>query len=314
MAFGVALAVSLVATPVAAWVAARFGVVDRPGPLKPQATAVPYLGGVAVFIAVAGPLAVERASLLVPLGLAVAVGLVDDIHPQSVGFRLVCQVVVAIAAAAVTPAPGVFGTIVTGVLTLALLNAVNLLDGLDGLAAGCAFVSALGLALLGGSARSPALALAGALAGFLAYNRPPARIYLGDAGAYLIGTALAILAMLMIDGRDELSAWAAVPLLVALPVVDTTLAIVRRLRSRHALSAGDRSHVYDQLRGRFRRTTGQTVLICVFAQVVLVALGVAVAELEAGPAVALTMFSAAAIAVGLVLGGFVTTPATGRST
>ena len=67
------------------------------------------------------------------------------------------------------------------------LNAVNLLDGLDGVAAGCGLVSALGIAVLDDGARVPALALAGGLAGFLVFNRPPARIYLGDAGAYLIG-------------------------------------------------------------------------------------------------------------------------------
>ena len=148
---------------------------------------MPYLGGVAVFAALAGPVAVDRPSLLLPLGLALVVGLVDDISPRSVGFRLVCQLAVAVTAAAVTPAPGALGVAATGVLTLALLNAVNLLDGLDGVAAGCGLVSALGIAVLDTGARTPALALAGGLAGFLVFNRPPARIYLGDAGAYLIG-------------------------------------------------------------------------------------------------------------------------------
>lgn len=314
MAFVVALGVSVVATPIAAWVAVRLGVVDRPGPLKPQASAVPYLGGVAVFVAIAGPLAFDRPSLLIPLGLAVIAGLADDVHPRSIGFRLVCQLVVAVSAAAVTPAPGAFGTIATGLITLALLNAVNLLDGLDGLAAGCAFVSSLGIAVLGGGARLPALALAGALAGFLVYNRPPARVYLGDAGAYLVGAALAVLTMMMIDGRDEISAWAAAPLLLAVPIVDTALAIVRRSRSRHALSAGDRNHVYDQLKGRLHRSTAETALVCVFAQVVLAAIGLGVAGLDAGPAVAVATGTTVAVAIGLVLGGFVAAPATGRST
>ena len=313
MAFAVALVVGLVATPLAIRLAVRLDVVDHPGPLKPQTAAVPYLGGVAVFAGLAGPVAVDRPSLLLPLGLALVVGLVDDVSPRSVGFRLVCQVAVAVTAAAVTPAPGAFGVVATGVLTLALLNAVNLLDGLDGVAAGCGLVSALGIAALDTAARTPALALAGGLAGFLVFNRPPARIYLGDAGAYLTGAGLAMLAMLMVDGRDDLSAWAAVPLLVAVPVADTALAIVRRLRSRDSLTAGDRSHVYDQLRARHHRTTAQAALLCVAAQVALTAVGLLVAGLDAGAALGVALGTALVVALGLVLGGFVSSPAPGRT-
>ena len=313
MAFAVALVVGLIATPIAIRVAVRLDVVDRPGPLKPQAAAVPYLGGVAVFVALAGPVAVDRPSLLIPLALALVVGLVDDISPRSVGFRLVCQLAVAVTAAAVTPAPGALGVVATGALTLALLNAVNLLDGLDGVAAGCGLVSALGIAVLDTGARTPALALAGGLAGFLAFNRPPARIYLGDAGAYLTGAGLAILAMLMVDGRDDVSAWVAVPLLVAVPVTDTALAIVRRLRSRDSLTAGDRSHVYDQLRARHHRTTPQAALLCVAAQVVLTAAGLLVAGLGSAAAIGVALGTAVLLALGLVLGGFVSAPASGRT-
>lgn len=314
MAFVVALAVALVATPIAVWSATRLGVVDRPGPLKPQATAVPYLGGAAVYAALIGPVAVDRPLLLLPLGLALAAGLLDDVRPRSVGFRLACQLVVAATAALTTPAPSAGARAVTALLVLGLANAVNLLDGLDGLAAGCGFVSAIGLALLGGSARTPALALAGALAGFLAYNRPPARVYLGDAGAYVIGTGLAVLSMLMIDSRDDGVAWIAVPFLVAVPVVDTALAIVRRLRSRQALSAGDRSHVYDQLENRFRRSSVAAMLVCVVAQLLLTAVGVAIAELDVAPAIGVAAACVAAVAAVLTLGGFVATPAPGPST
>src|SRR5262249_24663845 len=104
-------------------------------------------------------------------------------------------------------------------------------------------------ALLGGVARDPALALGGALVGFLFFNRPPARIYLGDGGSYLIGTALALIAAAALDGQGA-SAWFALPLLVAVPLADTAIAVLRRARSRRPLFAGDRSHVYDQLADR----------------------------------------------------------------
>ena len=158
MAFVVALVVALVATPLLARVATRLAIVDQPGPLKPQARAVPYLGGVAVFAALAGPVAVDRPVLLVPLGLALLAGLVDDLRPRSVGLpagvparrrasrrRRRC------------PRPGHWAGSSPAFLALGLLNAVNLLDGMDGVAAGCGLVSALGLAVLDGGARVPAL-------------------------------------------------------------------------------------------------------------------------------------------------------------
>ena len=75
MALIVGFAVAVIATPVAAWLATRLGLVDEPGPLKVHARSVPYLGGVAVLVALAGPVVGERPSLLVPLGLACASGL-----------------------------------------------------------------------------------------------------------------------------------------------------------------------------------------------------------------------------------------------
>ena len=95
---------------------------------------------------------------------------------------------------------------------------------------------------LGGAATPVGLGLSGALLGFLVLNRPPARIYLGDAGAYLVGTTIAVLPALTRDASSNWSLWWAVPLLVAVPVVDTAIAILRRLRAHRPLLSGDRSH------------------------------------------------------------------------
>ncbi len=84
-------------------------------------------------------------------------------------------------------------------------------------------ISALGFALLGGAVTLPALAVCGALVGFLVFNRPPARIYLGDGGSYLLGTALALLAATALDGQGR-AAWIALPLFVGLPIADTAIA------------------------------------------------------------------------------------------
>jgi UDP-GlcNAc:undecaprenyl-phosphate GlcNAc-1-phosphate transferase len=305
VALGVALAVALVATPLAARVAVRLGVVDRPGPLKVQRSPVPYLGGVAVFVGVVPVLAVERPALLLPLGIALLAGLGDDALGLPVAARVGGQVAAGVAAVAVLPSPArePLGAIATVLAVVGLVNACNLLDGLDGLAGGVALVAAVAFAVVDHDTRVPALALAGALAGFLVHNRPPARIYLGDAGAYLLGCALAVLGVLVVADADSWSAWAAVPLLVAVPVADTAVAIVRRVRSRRPLSSGDRGHLYDQLadRGLGR---GGAVVACVALQVVLAAVGVVALGRTASLGVPLAAAGVLLLAVGLVAGGF----------
>jgi UDP-GlcNAc:undecaprenyl-phosphate GlcNAc-1-phosphate transferase len=302
-AFLAALAIALVATPLAAAVARRYGIVDRPGPLKIHDKPVPYLGGVAVFVAVAGPVAVAHVALLVPLALLVGLGLVDDLAGLPPVLRLVAEIAVGLVAGMVVAMPGRFGVVATAAAVVVMVNAVNLLDGLDGLAAGVSLASALGFAVLGGPARIPGLALAGALAGFLWFNRPPARIYLGDSGAYLCGGALAMLAALVLGDRDSSSAWVAIPLLVAVPVFDTLAAVLRRWRSRRPLFMGDRSHIYDQLvdRGQSRSVV---VMECVAAQAALCAVGVAATSWSVAAAAFATTACTTLLVIVATWGGF----------
>jgi UDP-GlcNAc:undecaprenyl-phosphate GlcNAc-1-phosphate transferase len=180
--------------------------------------------------------------------------------------------------------------VATIALVILLLNAVNLVDGLDGLASGVAAVAAFGFACafsFDGEWSALALALTGALLGFLVWNRPPARIYLGDAGSYLVGTALALL-LASAWGPDEPVALGAGSLLfVAVPVADTTIAIVRRARARRPLLVGDRGHVYDQLVDRGWKPFRVTVA-CVVAQALLVAAGIAIVHMPATIAIVTT--------------------------
>jgi UDP-GlcNAc:undecaprenyl-phosphate GlcNAc-1-phosphate transferase len=305
VALGLALLAALVLTPIAAAVAKRFGVVDRPGPLKVQHVAIPYLGGVAVFFAAAGPIAYVRPALLVPLGLAGALGLVDDIADIRAGIRLLAEIGVGLVAGAVidSPLPQPLGILVTAALVVGLINAVNLIDGLDALASGVAAASALGFVALGGPARPIAAALGGALIGFLAYNRPPARIYLGDSGAYLVGAALACCTAMVLDDPGGASGWAAIPLLVALPLLDTAIAILRRRRSGRPLFTGDRSHVYDQMVDRGRSRV-QVVVALIAAQFALTGLGVLTANLAASIALPAAAAVLGAVIVMVLRAGF----------
>ena len=296
----VALGVTAALTPLAAAVARRLGVVDRPGPLKVHEREVPYLGGVAVFAGVAGPLAVERPSFLVPLALALILGVADDVADMPAPIRLLAEVVIGVTVAAAVHDRGLLAAAVIVAGAVILLNAVNLLDGLDGLASGVAAVAALGFAaVLDGAGQVLALALAGALAGFLVWNRPPARIYLGDGGSYLVGTALALLLALTAEPDAEIALTAGAALFLAVPVADTTVAIVRRWRAHRPLLAGDRGHVYDQLVDR-GWTARRTVAACICAQAVLVAVGIGVAALPSAAAVVVAAAVILGVAVALL--------------
>jgi UDP-GlcNAc:undecaprenyl-phosphate GlcNAc-1-phosphate transferase len=280
---------AVVATPVAALVARRIGIVDCPGALKVHDQPVPYLGGVAVFVAIALPIAVEHPILLLPLGLSLVLGLADDrgFGPSPV-VRLTVEVAIGGIAALVLPVDDLATFTITVALVVGMLNAINLLDGLDGLATGVSLVAAVGFAFVSeGEFYVLALAATGSLAGFLIWNRPPARIYLGDAGSYLIGTALAMLLVTSFDEGDSLAVGTGAVLFVGVPVADTAVAIVRRIRARRPLLQGDRGHVYDQL---IDRGWGSIVVVAVFigAQGVLVGIGIAIGGLAAGAAIGIT--------------------------
>lgn len=246
----IAFGITLLVTPVVIVAARRSGIVDRPGALKPQQTPVPYLGGVAVLAGAALGAAVGRPEVLVPLGGATALGVADDRFDLPPLVRLVGQLAVGVAVVVTCPVrlPGPAAALGLVAVTVLVINGVNLIDGLDMLAAGVVTLAALGFALVvGGWGRQLGVALAAALVGFLCYNRPPARVYLGDGGSYLLGAALAVLLG---------AAWApgvppqrstAVLALVAVPAAEVAFALVRRLRGRRSVLAGDRGHPYDRL-------------------------------------------------------------------
>jgi len=275
-----AFLVTALLTPVVARAAVQLGIVDRPGPLKLQREPIPYLGGMAVAAGLLGPVAIAWPKALLPLGLALALGLADDRAALSLNVRLPCEFAIGVAAVLVVPGlQPLSGTVLVVGLVL-LINATNLLDGLDGLASGTVAVGAVGFAFV--SVEGPdvlALALMGALAGFLLWNRPPASIFLGDAGSYLLGTALALLLASM-TRNDELglSRSTGALLFIAAPMADTIVAIVRRWRAGQPLVRGDRGHIYDQLLARGISGPHVTWLF-IGAQAILVAIGLAITRL-----------------------------------
>jgi UDP-GlcNAc:undecaprenyl-phosphate GlcNAc-1-phosphate transferase len=244
----VAFGSAVVLTPVAMVVAARTGVVDRPGPLKPQSAPVPYLGGVAVFLAALVGAALGHPAVIGPLGGAVVLGALDDRFGIPAPVRLAGQVAVGVGIALVVPTGigGIGGGVLVAAVAVVLMNGVNFLDGLDALAAGVVALGCVGFALLlHGGSRDLAVAVAAALAGFLVYNRPPAKVYLGDAGAYLLGAAVTVLLAEAWAPRTRSPISVASLAIVAVPVAEVVFAVVRRVRARQAITSGDRRHPYD---------------------------------------------------------------------
>jgi UDP-GlcNAc:undecaprenyl-phosphate GlcNAc-1-phosphate transferase len=246
----IAFVVTVAITPVVIVAARRLGIVDRPGALKPQAMAVPYLGGVAVLAGVIVAAAVGRPSAVVPLAAACGLGVADDRFDLSPVLRLVGQLAVGAAVVVTCPVhlPGALAACAILLVTVLVINGVNLIDGLDMLAAGVTAAAAVGFAvILHGPARQLGIALAASLAGFLLYNRPPARVYLGDGGSYLLGTALTVLLVESWGPGVATPVGIAALALVAVPVAEVAFAVVRRVRSHRSLVAGDRGHPYDRL-------------------------------------------------------------------
>lgn len=273
-----ALITAVLVTPAAMWLAHRTGLVDRPGLLKVHSKPVPYLGGLGVAAATAWGLGATRPSLLVPFGASLALGILDDATNISPVSRLAGELVIGASVGVCLPLGDqrVLGILFAAGVTVVLCNGVNMVDGLDGLAGGASLVAAVGFYIvLAGGGATIAVALAAGLAAFLAFNLPPAGVYLGDGGAYLVGTALATLFVIACQPNSGAS-FGAAALLVGYPLVELVFSVVRRTFQGMSPLHGDRHHIYDQLNAR-GLSPSMATLACVCLQAVLVAVGISVA-------------------------------------
>jgi UDP-GlcNAc:undecaprenyl-phosphate/decaprenyl-phosphate GlcNAc-1-phosphate transferase len=269
--------VSLFLTPLLAWVARRWDIVDRPDGYKAHPAATPLLGGIAVAAGTvcgaawllprgdAGHLA--GLSALAVGGLVIlAAGWRDDVRGLAPRYKFTWQVAAATAAGLCLallgvhldlflhwPSPPII--MLTVLWVVGITNAVNFLDNMDGLCAGLGAVAAAALALI--NLRSGeitvavvAAALAGGCLGFLPYNWPRARIFLGDTGSMLIGFLLAALSVMGVYTRGAHVPVLAVftPLFVlAIPLLDAVLVVILRVHAGHPPWVGDRRHISHRL-------------------------------------------------------------------
>lgn len=287
--FLVALLATLLATPLAKCIAQHLGAIDKPDERRINKVPIPRMGGIGIALGLVAAVAVQVAgtkllgwpTVFVPhmqlqgvdyklLSVAVVIvfltGAIDDVRNLKPRQKLLGQVL----AACVAAASGlVIGNVanpftaelipigwlaypITVVYLVAFTNVINLIDGLDGLAAGITAISCAAMFYLSYEAHQIdaavlACILAGCCLGFLRYNFNPASIFMGDCGSNMLGFLLGVIALLGVN-RVAAATTLIVPLVIAgVPIIDTFAAIVRRRRGHTAISQADTGHIQHRL-------------------------------------------------------------------
>jgi UDP-GlcNAc:undecaprenyl-phosphate/decaprenyl-phosphate GlcNAc-1-phosphate transferase len=268
----IALVIVVLLTPAVGGMARLLGVVDRPeGGRRQTPTGVPRLGGLALFFGIFVPalaflrLNEEMRAILLGAAIATTVGAIDDFR----GLRWWEKLAGQLAAAGVVVWSGIWvhqftfpflgvqhlpkgvGMALTIVGIVAVMNMVNFLDGLDGLAAGVCAISALSFCVIGlsrGDIDGAILTAAvfGACVGFLRHNFYPARIFMGDSGALLLGFTLAAVSVQGLSKTAALTALVLPLLVLAVPLIDTSFVVAKRIKQGRPVYLADRTHLHHR--------------------------------------------------------------------
>ena len=284
--------------------AIRIGAMDKPNlERKTQKAPIPYLGGVSIAIAVtvlayAGVVASDFTTtnfplvsyVLIPALVMGAMGLIDDLRGLPALPRLFVQTAIAIAVSLVLINTNTVGvafddSIINRGLTIfwivGICNSINFFDNLDGGAAGTVAVVTLGIFYIAynqGQESVSALAIttAGATLGFLIWNKQPAKIYMGDAGALFLGVVISVLTIRVNPGiQPSWKSLALMPILLAVPILDTTVAVTSRIYRRLSPLTGGKDHLSHRLvRKGLTKKTAAIALWAGSALFALLAIGI----------------------------------------
>jgi UDP-GlcNAc:undecaprenyl-phosphate/decaprenyl-phosphate GlcNAc-1-phosphate transferase len=290
-------------------VAMAIGAMDKPNlKRKTQKEPVPYLGGLAIAISIVVltfaavirsdntqttfPLA---ATLLFPAIFLGLMGLIDDLASLNPLPRLIIQTVMAIAVSVFLIRTDTVGITLDGtfldeiimtVWIIGICNSINFFDNLDGGAAGTVAVSTIGIALIAlgeGQELIAALSIvtAGSTIGFLMWNKPPAKIYMGDAGALFLGVVVAVLTIRLNPGiAPKWNSISLLPMLLAVPILDTCVAVLSRISRGISPFTGGKDHLSHRLMRRGLSKQGAAFTLWA-AQAVFVASALAVYQFTA---------------------------------
>jgi UDP-GlcNAc:undecaprenyl-phosphate GlcNAc-1-phosphate transferase len=262
--------ISIMLTPVVKRLACRWGAIDRPNKRKIHQKPMPLLGGLAIFagfltgVSLLFPFHERIPFIIAGAVIIVITGLLDDMLDIPARFKLLGQIVAASAVLIgglginVLNIPfvgqlelGFFGVPFTLLWVVGITNAINLIDGLDGLAAGVsaiAFSAISFMAFLFGDSFVLALGLIciGSTLGFLVWNFHPAHIFMGDTGALFLGYMIAVLSLLGFKNVTFISF--VIPIIIlGVPITDTLFAIIRRIAHKKPIAAPDKAHLHHCL-------------------------------------------------------------------
>jgi UDP-GlcNAc:undecaprenyl-phosphate/decaprenyl-phosphate GlcNAc-1-phosphate transferase len=274
--------ITLVITPLVIRLSVRLHAIDKPAHRKIHAHPVPLLGGLAIFIGVWAPLLLlcfydnevtrrlrlewfNLALIFVSGLLMILVGIIDDLYGLNAKRKFLAQLPVAILLFWLgtrftsitipfmgTVSLGYLSPLLTILWMIGVTNALNLIDGIDGLATGVAFFVAATNAVIAVEHGNDLLAvvmgsMAGACLGFLRYNFSPAKIFLGDTGSLFLGMTLAV-SSISANAKGTVASSLLIPLLVmGYPVLDTLLSMMRRLARGKSMFSGDAGHIHHRL-------------------------------------------------------------------
>ena len=264
---------SLILVPIVKKIAIHINAMDEPNERKIHKVPMPRLGGLAIFLAfllgymLYGEISTQMLSILIGSFLLILVGIVDDINSVKARYKLIVQIV----AAAIVVLYGelyftnvsllgfniyfneFWGSLTSIIFIVAITNAINLIDGLDGLAAGISSIYFLTIAIIafilnriGGLDVIISLIMLGSTLGFLFHNFPPAKIFMGDTGSLFLGFMISVIALLGYKVTTFTSL--IVPIIIlAIPIFDTVFAIIRRLLKGQNIGVADKEHFHHQL-------------------------------------------------------------------
>ena len=275
-----ALMLAIGSTPVMRLVALRFGVIDQPAARKIHANPVPLLGGAAIYVAFIVVLLLfgdrryihEVVGIFIGATLVSLMGVVDDRWGLGSYVKLLGQLLAACILVYSGVQVSIWGNwldiFVTIGWVVGITNAMNLLDNMDGLSCGIAMIAAVFFTLLAALSDqylvgALAAALAGACAGFLIYNWNPAHIFMGDTGSLFLGFLLAAVGIkLRFPSNSDTITWMIPVLVLALPVFDTTLVFISRLRrGKNPLTTPGKDHISHRL-AFLTGSRREAVLLC----------------------------------------------------
>lgn len=310
---------SFIVTPIIKKIAFKTGVIDIPkGKRKIHKKPIPLLGGLAIYIPFillvalkAGDIKQAEWGIIIGGFIIIIGGVLDDkweLKPyEKIFFQLLAAAVLIIMGLKIEMITNPFGSLVpylnigylsipfTIIWVIGITNALNLIDGLDGLAAGVALISALTILLIAimkdraGAALLTAI-LSGAIIGFLPYNFNPASIFLGDTGAQLLGF---LLAAISIEGAIKSAAVfsVVVPIFtMGLPIFDTLFAIVRRKLNGKPIMQADRGHLHHRLLD-MGLTQKQAVMVMYLISTILSAIAIISIQINTSASYYLLLFA-----------------------